>query len=71
MNAERLHAICLALQKEINQINIQNKQLNRSCPKIPRKFPLQMHCKNRKRLGKLLMESSVTTKRRARNFSHI
>jgi len=25
MNAESLHAICLALQKEINQINIQNK----------------------------------------------
>lgn len=25
MNAERLHAICLSLQKEINQINIQSK----------------------------------------------
>ena len=25
MNAERLHAVCLALQNEINQINIQNK----------------------------------------------
>ena len=25
MNAERLHAICLSLQKEMNQINIHNK----------------------------------------------
>jgi len=36
MNAERLHAICLSLQREINQINIQNKlqQIDKSLQQI-------------------------------------